>query len=112
MFFNGIYLIIFILLYFLAVGPTANCKSTNTTKNGWGSCRIQGAGKTSGTQVNLGSPTDDLKRDKTGRLVLTYQTDPSDPKPPGCTSPPTTTLVFICPSRGQVHFQLLFFSSL
>ncbi|XP_052242423.1 cation-independent mannose-6-phosphate receptor-like [Dreissena polymorpha] len=83
------------------VGPTANCKSTNTTKNGWGSCRIQGAGKTSGTQVNLGSPTDDLKRDKTGRLVLTYQTDPSDPKPPGCTSPPTTTLVFICPSRGQ-----------
>ncbi|WAR08022.1 MPRI-like protein, partial [Mya arenaria] len=58
----------------------------------------KGAGTASATHLELGSPVSDLAQDKNGRLVLVYK---SEETPAGCTSPPTTTIEFICPDKGQ-----------
>ncbi|XP_052808547.1 cation-independent mannose-6-phosphate receptor-like isoform X2 [Mya arenaria] len=74
------------------VGPTQGCPA------GSGACKVQGAGTASATHLELGSPVSDLAQDKNGRLVLVYK---SEETPAGCTSPPTTTIEFICPDKGQ-----------
>ena len=63
---------------------------------GAGACKIA-----HGVATPLGSPTGNLQTDSDGHLVLKYTSSP-DSVPAGCTSPPSTTINFICPKRGGV----------
>ncbi|KAL4233045.1 Cation-independent mannose-6-phosphate receptor [Mactra antiquata] len=71
---------------------------TTGCPKGSGACRKDGL-----TYENFGvvNSNDGLKRGVDGNIRLKYSTSTSDTLPPGCTSPPSTTITFICPRRRE-----------
>ncbi|XP_045197868.2 cation-independent mannose-6-phosphate receptor-like isoform X2 [Mercenaria mercenaria] len=55
--------------------------------------------KNNGVFIGLGEPTEILKRGTDGRLTLKY-VSPNSEAMAGCTTKPSTTVIFICPERG------------
>ena len=72
----------------IADGSSPSCPA------GVAACELVG-----GEARERGSPTGQLSVTQDNKLYLMYRSDQTQP---GCDSPPTTSITFICPSRGGV----------